>query len=33
MDSLSPTLSKEWIGLILLPVVSSIAGESDSYMG
>lgn len=25
MDSLSPTLSKEWIGLILLPIVSSIA--------
>lgn len=26
MDSLSPTISKEWIGLILLPTVSSIAG-------
>ncbi|KAI0926131.1 hypothetical protein AcV5_008669 [Taiwanofungus camphoratus] len=25
MDSISPTLSKEWIGLILLPIVSSIA--------
>ncbi|KZT07576.1 uncharacterized protein LAESUDRAFT_724523 [Laetiporus sulphureus 93-53] len=24
MDSLSPTLSKEWIGLILLPIVNSI---------
>ena len=33
MDSLSPTLSKEWIGLILLPVVSSLAGGSDSCMG
>ena len=31
MDSLSPTLSKEWIGLILLPVVSSIAGKADSH--
>ncbi|OSD06469.1 hypothetical protein PYCCODRAFT_935378 [Trametes coccinea BRFM310] len=25
MDNLSPTISKEWIGLILLPTVSSIA--------
>ncbi|KAH9917029.1 Sodium/calcium exchanger protein-domain-containing protein [Fomitopsis serialis] len=25
MDNLSPTLSKEWIGLILLPTISSIA--------
>lgn len=29
MDHLSPTISKEWIGLILLPTVSSIAGKSD----
>lgn len=27
MDHLSPTISKEWIGLILLPTVSSIAGK------
>lgn len=40
MDSLSPTISKEWIGLILLPTVSSIAGMPfnlanliDSLMG
>ena len=27
MDDLSPTISKEWIGLILLPTVASIAGK------
>ena len=28
IDSLSPTISKEWIGLILLPAVGSLAGTS-----
>ena len=28
MDHLSPSISKEWIGLILLPTVSAIAGTS-----
>lgn len=27
MDHLSPLISKEWIGLILLPTVSVMAGE------
>lgn len=27
IDSLSPTISKEWIGLILLPTVGSLAGK------
>lgn len=26
MDGISKTISKEWVGLILLPAVSSIAG-------
>ena len=36
MDHLSPSISKEWIGLILLPTVSAIAGTSwcsDSGVG
>ena len=28
MDGISSTISKEWIALILLPAVSSVAGES-----
>lgn len=27
IDSLSPAISKEWIALILLPTVGSLAGE------
>lgn len=27
IDSLSPTISKEWIALILLPTVGSLAGQ------
>jgi len=27
MDEISTTISKEWIGLIILPTISSVAGE------
>lgn len=27
MDGISTTISKEWVGLILLPTISSIAGK------
>lgn len=31
IDSISPTISKEWIALILLPTVGSLAGTSTSF--
>ena len=31
MDELSPVISKEWIALILLPAVGSLAGEYLSF--
>lgn len=31
MDGISTTISKEWVGLILLPMVSSIAGSSPLF--
>jgi Ca2+:H+ antiporter len=27
MDEISTTITKEWIGLIILPSISSVAGE------
>ena len=31
MDEISMTISKQWVGLILLPAISSIAGPSNSF--
>jgi hypothetical protein len=29
MDEISPAISKEWVGLILLPTISSVAGNTS----
>jgi len=32
MDEISETISKEWVGLIVLPAISSVAGMTKLFL-